>query len=103
MTAFPPEVVKSVAVYHLPSSGDKTYPVSASATIDGALLPLDRRSAGLEGLTFNDQYELYTDAGADIRVTDKLVIESATYFVHQIFSAQFGGLAHKRCSISKEA
>ncbi len=92
-----------MAVYHLPSTGDKVYPVSASATIDAAFLPLDRRQHALLGNVYLDPHELYADASADIRVTDKLVIDGVTYFVEQIFSAQFGGLAHKRAVISKDA
>ncbi|MGE0536642.1 MAG: hypothetical protein AB7O68_16850 [Pirellulales bacterium] len=92
-----------MAVYHLPSSGDKTYPGSASATIEGAFLPLDRKNAAYEGVVFGNQYELYVAPTADIRPTDKLVIDGSTYFVKQVFIAPFGGLAHKRASISLEA
>ncbi len=38
---------------------------------------------------------------ADIRVGDKLVIDATTYFVKKVFNASyFGGLRHKRVSIS---
>lgn len=99
---FPPEVVKSVAVYHLPSSGNKTYPGSASATISGAFLPMDRKEHALEGGVFRNPHELYVDATIDIRETDKLVIDSSTYYVKQIFSANIGGLPHRRCTVSTE-
>jgi hypothetical protein len=63
---------------------------------------MDRRDHALEGGAYRSPWELYVDADADVRETDKLVIDSASYYVKQIFSAQFGGLTHKRCSISQE-
>ena len=100
--SFPPEVVKSVAVYHLPTSGSKTYPGSADTTISGAFLPLDRKEHALEGGAFRNPHELYVDSTADVRESDKLVIDGTTYFVKQIFNAPIGGLPHKRCTISTE-
>ena len=101
---FPPEVVKSVAVYHLPTSaGSKQpYPGTADVTISAAFLPLDRQAHALEGGDLVEPHELYADATADVRVGDKLVIDSTTYFVKSVFDGWFGGLQHKRCSISKQ-
>ncbi len=103
MAKLPRQIRKSVAVYHLPSSGDKVYPGTADATVDGAFLPLDRRNAALEGVAFGNQFELYVAPTVDIRPSDKLVIDGTTYYVKQVFSAQFGGLTHKRASISTQA
>jgi hypothetical protein len=100
---FPAEVMKSASVYHLPSSGTKAYPGSASATIDGAFLPMDAHRHALEGGGYVDPHEFYVDAGADLRVTDKVVIDTVSYVVQFVFEAQFGGLAHKRASLSKQA
>lgn len=99
---FPTEVTKSVAVYHIPSSGTQEYPASANATISGALLPMDRRDHALEGGAYTDPFELYVDGTADVRIGDKLVIDSTTYYAKQVFTANFGGLAHKRISISSQ-
>ncbi len=100
---FPPDCTKAVAVYHLPStSGQKQpYPGTADATITAAFLPLDRKEHALEGGDYVDPFELYADPAADIRVGDKLVIDATTYFVKKVFNASyFGGLRHKRVSIS---
>lgn len=100
---FPPEILKSVAVYHLPTaSGVQSYPSTADATIDGAFLPLDRYQHALEGGDLVAPFELYVGGTDDVRVSDKLVIESITYYVKKIFPANFGGLAHQRCSISTQ-
>ena len=96
---------KSVAVYHLPTTaGQKQpYPASADATITARMLPMDRRDHAFEGIDLVDPWELYCDPAADIRVGDKVVISSTTYFVRKVFDASyFGGHPHKRVSISRE-
>jgi len=103
VTRFPRQVLKSVAVYHLPSSGSKVYPGSADVTIEGAFLPMDERQHALEGGIYTNAHELYFDVGDDLRVSDKVVIDSTTYFVKKVFSASFGGLRHKRASLSTES
>lgn len=102
---FPAECVVSVSVYHLPTTGGsiQSYPGTADATIQAAFLPLDRREHAYEGLAFQDPYELYAEHSADLRVGDKLVISGTTYFIKKIFNAPFGGLPHKRCTISTQA
>lgn len=91
----------SVAVYHLSTvAGKQTY--SAGTSVMGSFLPLDRKEQALEGGDYVVQYELYVPGGADVRVTDKLVIAGTTYYVKSIFEANFGGLPHKRLSISTE-
>lgn len=97
---FPPDVIKTVAIYRLPSSGDAAY--ALSSTVNGAMLPLDRKEHALEGGIYRNPFELYLDPATDIQASDKLVIDSTTYFVKQVFRATFGGLAHLRCSISTE-
>lgn len=99
---FPPEVTKSVAVYHMPNAAPQAYPDDPDETILGALLPMDRKEHALEGGIYVNPFELYVDSSADVRVTDKLEIDGTTYFVKQIFAADFGGLAHKRLSISTQ-
>lgn len=97
---FPPEVLKTVSVYHRESDGD--YPASADLTIEGAYLPMDRHAHTFEGGDYRDPHELYVEVGVDIREGDKLVIDSTNHYVKKVFVADFGGLSHKRCSVSKE-
>jgi hypothetical protein len=100
---FPPEITKEIGVYHLPTaSGKQAYPGSADATILGAFLPLDRQAMALELDESIEPFEVYVGGAEDVRETDKLVIDSTNYFVRRIFSANFGGLPHKRLSISKQ-
>jgi hypothetical protein len=102
---FPPECTVTVALYHLPTTGGQKqpYPGTADVTTSGAFLPLDRKEHALEGGAFVDPYELYLDGNIDVRVGDKAVINSTTYFIKKVFSANFGGLAHKRVSLSTES
>ena len=65
---------------------------------------MDRKEHALEGGEYQDPFELYTHTDADIRVGDKLVIDSTNYYVKKVFNANyFGGHRHKRCSISTQA
>ena len=68
----------SVAIYRLPSSGNKVYPGSASSTVTGGFLPLDRKNHALEGGVYNDPHELYLPPTTDIEVSDKVVVKSVT-------------------------
>src|SRR4051794_35333287 len=101
---FPPDCLKAVSVYHLPTTGGskQPYPGTADATLTGAFLPMDRKDHALEGGDFVDPHEIYFDPAADVRVGDKLVMDSVDYFVKKVFVAQFGGLAHKRASVSRQ-
>lgn len=98
---FPPQVQKSVAVYHF-NDTTKQYPGTADATITAALLPLDRRENALEGGVYVNPHELYTEGTADVRVSDMLVIDGLTFYVKRVFTGNFGGLPHKRCTVSTE-
>ncbi len=103
---FPRERQKSVALYHIPTtstSGLKSYPSTASVTITAGMLPIDRKEHALEGGDYVDPHELYCEGTADIRVGDKAVIESVTYYVKKVFNGNFGGIPHKRASISTQA
>lgn len=93
---------KTASVYHLPSSGTKSYPSTPDTTIIGAFLPLDRYAHALEGGSLQNPHEFYAEPTADIRVSDKVVIDDVTYYAKFIFTAEFGGLPHKRISISTE-
>jgi len=104
---FPPDCVRSVDVYHLDkASGKESY--ALAYTTSGAFLPLDRQAAVLEGGDFAVPYELYLEPPCDVRPSDKLVItvevdgaQTATdFFVNHVFNAPFGGLSHKRVSLS---
>lgn len=102
MPAFPAQAVKSIAIYHLPNAANKSYPSTPDVTVSGAFLPMDARAHAYEGGMYVDPHEAYVQHTTDIRVSDKLIIDSETYFVKKVFTAYFGGLRHKRCSISRE-
>lgn len=104
MSNFPPEILKSAALYHLPTTAGATqsYPGSADVTVMAAFLPLDTKQHVVEGEDLVDPHEIYVDAGTDVRVGDKCVIDSTNYYVKRVFNAYFGGLTHKRCTISTE-
>ncbi len=104
MRIFPPEITFSAAIYRLPTTaGQKqAYPAAPSWTIEGAMVPFDRKSHALEGGQYTDPHELYVEGTADIRVGDKVTVDSVTYYVRKVFPANFGGMPHKRCSLSRE-
>jgi hypothetical protein len=43
-----------------------------------------------------------TPPSADVRVSDKVVIDGANFYVKFVFPAPIGRLAHKRCSLSTQ-
>lgn len=98
---FPSELQKSVAIYHLPSSGTKVYPGSASATATGSFIPMTAHAHAMEGGAYMNPHILRVDSSVDIRETDKVIIEGVTYYVKLVKSFP-GGLAHKRASLSTE-
>ena len=104
MSIFPPEIEKTVKIYHLPTTAGQTqsYPATADITTQGGFLPLDRKEHALEGLDYADLFELYLDPTIDIRVGDKAVIDSTNYYVKKVFMANFGSLAHQRISLSTQ-
>jgi hypothetical protein len=91
---------KAIKVFHLSTTGVQSY--TPGATIEGTFLPLSRHEFALAGGDPATQNELYIPPEADVRVTDKLEIEGSTYFVRFVFSAPFGGLAHKRLTLSSQ-
>lgn len=99
---FPPSVLKAVSLYRLPSSGTIEYPATATSTFTAAFLPLDRKAHALEGAAYSDPHEVYCDTTVDIKPSDLLVISATNYYVKQVFTADFGGLPHKRATISSE-
>lgn len=102
---FPRSVMKVVSIYRLPTTEGSTqpYPDTASSIIRGALIPMDRHAHALEGGDFSDPYELYVSSDTDIKVADKLEIDSTNFYVKKVFAADFGGLRHKRCTLTTEA
>lgn len=101
--SMPRSVQKSVAIYHLGTTAGATQTYTLDTTVMGAMLPLDRREHALEGGDMVDPFELYVESTVDIRVTDKLVIDSVNYYVKKVFVASFGGMPHKRASISTQS
>lgn len=64
---------------------------------------MDRHAHALEGGDLLDPFELYLDPGTDVRVNDKVVIESKAYLVKKIFDGSDATMVgHLRCSISRE-
>src|SRR3990167_9272227 len=105
MNLFPRARQVSVALYHVPTtstSGKKSYPASADVTISAGMLPMDVRQHALEGGDYVDPHELYCEGTANILAGDKAIIDSVTYYVKKVFSANFGGIPHKRASISTQ-
>lgn len=105
MILFPRARAVSVDLYHVPTtstSGLKSYPASADVTITACFLPMDVKQHVLEGGDYVDPHELYCEGTANILVGDKAVIDSVTYYVKKVFSANFGGIPHKRASISTQ-
>jgi len=106
MARLPRQFRKSIAIYHAPTaSGKAAYPASADVTVEGSFLPMDRYQHALEGIDMVDPFEVYVPSGTDLRVTDKLVIDSVTYYVRKVFPGDdyTGGLKHKRAAVSKSA
>jgi hypothetical protein len=105
---FPVEFTKSVAFYHLTTTGgqSQSYSATPDTTVFAAVLPMDRKDAALEGLDLTDPKELYCPSSADIKDQDKVIIsgDSANYYVKHIFTADYTGeLAHKRVTVAKNA
>ena len=99
----PPEVLKSVAIYHLATTGGQSQDYSAGATVTAAFLPMADRAHALLGGDFTDPHEAYFDPATDVRTGDKLVVDGVTFFVRKVFSAPFGGLPHKRASVGRDS
>lgn len=74
---------QDVSVYRLTQAGSKSsYGGTPVATVKGYLRPLDAEQSALNGIEqFGKGFQLFTEAGADIQVTDKAVISSETYLV----------------------
>lgn len=95
---------KSIKLYHLPTAAGSTqaYPSSPDVTVPGIVLPLNRQDALLAGNDLVDPWEVYVPAGTDVRLEDKVIVagDSANYYVRNIFTANFGGIAHRRVTVS---
>lgn len=92
----------TIDIYHVPTTGTQDFPVSADETVKGCLLPLDRKDHVLSGPVEVNMFEVYVDGDVDLREGDKLVVNSVTYFCKHVFNGNFGGLPHKRGTLTKE-
>jgi hypothetical protein len=74
---------KSASVYRLTQSGAKSaYGSSPVATVEGYLRALDDEERALNGIEqIGSGFRFTAESGANINVTDKLVIDSVTYIV----------------------
>lgn len=103
MTAFPPETIKTIALYHLSTAaGLQSYSLDSTVT-EGAFMPMTDHKHALLGGEFSNPTQLYVDADADVRVSDKVIIDSVNYYIAKIFNGQWGSLRHKRCILSTDA
>lgn len=100
---FPPECSKTVAIYHLATTGGSSQAYSAGDTVTGAFLPMSDRGHAMLGGDYEDPHEVYFDPATDVRVGDKLVIDAVNYYVRKVMNAYPGGLGHKRASVSRSA
>lgn len=100
---FPPDVQKTVVIYHLATTASQSQAYSAGDTVTAAFLPLDRKEHMFEGGDLVEPYELYFDPSVDVREGDKLVINAVNYYCKKVVVFNFGGLPHKRVSISTDA
>lgn len=87
---------QDVAVYRLTQAGaQSSYGGSPTATVKGYLRPLDEEQSALNGIEqFGTGFKLLTESGADIEVTDKLVIDSETYLVKGKKSINRGAISY---------
>ena len=102
---FPPELTVTASMYHLPTTGGskQPYPGTADLIVSGAFLPMDRKAHALEGVRYTDPYEFYCPPTTDIRVGDKIVINSVNYFVKKTFLGTMSGIPHIRAAISRDS
>ena len=105
MFPFPPDTLQAVSVYRSPtgSTPPLLYPSSATYTVTGAFMPIDRKNSALEGLVLVEPHELYVEATIDIQASDKIVVGGKTFYVKKVFDASSLLLGYKRCSCSREA
>ncbi len=97
---------KTVSFFHLGQSGNtQDYSAAPDETAQCSFLPMDRKDALLAGVDLIDPHELYCPASLDVRLNDLASVagQAGTFYVKHVFTADFGGLPHKRVTISKSA
>jgi hypothetical protein len=97
---------KTVSFYHLTTTAAQSQAYSATADVTARcdVLSLDRKDAILAGQDLVDPWELYCPVSANILLQDKVTIagDTSNYYVRHVFPANFGGLPHKRVTVSKQ-
>lgn len=94
---------KTVEIFHLdPSSTPEAYSLTADVTVIGGLFPMPAQAHALEGADLIDPHELYLDTGTDVRVADRLLIDSKEFFVKRISKQESGRSRYIRCSLTAE-
>lgn len=99
---FPRQFIKQVEIYHVPTTAGAKQSYTADVTTTGCFLPMDRYASAIEASDLQNPHELYVESSVDIRVGDKVVIDSNNYFVKHVFDAYDGVLQHKRASLSSK-
>lgn len=96
-----------VQLFHWNSSSGG-YPGAADVTTMGGFFQLDRNSFALEGGGIGagivSMYDIQLDFGVDVRLNDKVLIDSDTtiYKVMRVFSSGAGRNRQKRATIATD-
>lgn len=90
---------KTVSVYRFALVSDKES-YSLNGTVTGHLQPMDTQTAILQGETPGQAFTLYTDQGVDMRVSDKITIDSVNYIVSGKEEFNFGSFPHTAWKIT---
>ena len=103
MPSFPPEIIVDIEVSHLTiGSTPQTYTRDKTMK-EGGVTQMSSKDHALLGSVYVNPHNLYMQPDSDIRVGDKVVINSNNFFVQHVANFNYGGMAHLRCTISSDA
>ena len=90
---------KTVSVYRFSLSSDiESY--SLNGTVLGHLQPMDTQTTVMQGDTPGQAFRLFTDQGVDMKVSDKVTIDSVNYIVSGKEEFNFGSFPHTSWKIT---
>lgn len=84
---------KTVSVYRLSLTSDKES-YSLNGTVTGHLQPMDAQMAVMGGDAPGQAFRVFTQQGVDMKVSDKITIDSVTYIVSGKEEFNFGSFPH---------
>lgn len=90
---------KTVSVYRFALVSDKEA-YSLNGTVSGHLQPMDAQTAIMQGDTPGQAFRLFTDQGVDMKVSDKVVIDSVSYVVSGKEEFNYGSFPHTSWKIT---